>query len=338
MFGLFRFYLAVMVVVTHLSAVYGHSGGFAVFSFYALSGYLMTLIMNNKYGYTINGFKKYALNRFLRIFPSYWVIAGITLLGIVFNPDVFFTMHNALRIPDNSYDAIANVTIFGLFPGIAEGNDITMARLVPAAWALHVELCFYLLIGLFLGKSKHLVVLWFSISFVYHIYAVPNQLPRYSPVYAASLPFALGALVYHFQDVFKRTLPTSSISVGGSLLGYFVYVLFAGKIPVATSVFPFYLNLLWTAILIVQLSTLRFSNHPSIKRVDSFLGDLSYPIYLSHWIVAVAVGSVFAISRSVSLFWITLPFLLIFSLLIKYLVDEPIEKTRSSISASLKRK
>jgi len=71
MFGTYRTLLALMVVALHLGGL--SMGGYAVFGFYVLSGYLMTLIMQNNYGYSALGFYKYALNRFLRIYPIYWV-------------------------------------------------------------------------------------------------------------------------------------------------------------------------------------------------------------------------------------------------------------------------
>ncbi len=71
MFGTYRTFLALMVVALHLGGL--SMGGYAVFGFYVLSGYLMTLIMQNNYGYSALGFYKYALNRFLRIYPIYWV-------------------------------------------------------------------------------------------------------------------------------------------------------------------------------------------------------------------------------------------------------------------------
>lgn len=72
MFGTYRTLLAVMVIFLHLGGM-PVIGGYAVFGFYILSGYLMTLIMHKNYGYTRDGVARYAINRFLRIYPIYWV-------------------------------------------------------------------------------------------------------------------------------------------------------------------------------------------------------------------------------------------------------------------------
>ena len=51
MFGTYRTLLALMIVALHLGGV-PVIGGYAVFGFYILSGYLMTLIMQTSYGYS----------------------------------------------------------------------------------------------------------------------------------------------------------------------------------------------------------------------------------------------------------------------------------------------
>jgi peptidoglycan/LPS O-acetylase OafA/YrhL len=68
LFGIFRFTLALNVMIFHVMAI-KVIGPYAVYSFFILSGFLMTTIMKNTYGYTVSGFKSYAYNRLLRIFP-----------------------------------------------------------------------------------------------------------------------------------------------------------------------------------------------------------------------------------------------------------------------------
>jgi peptidoglycan/LPS O-acetylase OafA/YrhL len=56
-----------MVIFLHPGGILA-IGGYAVFGFYILSGYLMTLIMQKNYGYSRGGVARYAVNRFLRIY------------------------------------------------------------------------------------------------------------------------------------------------------------------------------------------------------------------------------------------------------------------------------
>lgn len=331
MFGFLRFYLALLVVVTHISTMLGHAGGFAVYSFYTLSGYLMTYIMNENYGYNFAGFKKYALNRFLRIYPAYWAVCIVTLVSIYNLPSQFYEIHESLRFPSGWYEIVSNISILGLFPNSIDGGTEQMARLVPAAWALHVELIFYILIGLFLGKHRFLVVAWLILSVLYTIVAIKYKLPRYAPFYAASLPFSLGAFLYHYRGTLLAFKPDSILLTQLLLVFYVVYAATAGLIPITTSVYPFYFNIVLTAVLILLLSDTR-TDIRWIRNLDRFFGDLSYPIYLSHWLVASLVGIYFGLELSLSLFIITIPFLLLFSIIIKMLIDDPVEKVRRKIA------
>ena len=66
--GTYRTLLAIAVVATHFGGVNGF-GLVAVFGFYSLSRFLMTLLVTGPY----QGRRKaFLLNRFLRLYPLYW--------------------------------------------------------------------------------------------------------------------------------------------------------------------------------------------------------------------------------------------------------------------------
>ncbi len=82
MFGIYRYCLAFCVAISHLwGGMIGGPAAYAVWGFYCLSGYLMTLILNEKYGFSPRGLAKFAVNRALRIYPAYYVVCvGMFLL------------------------------------------------------------------------------------------------------------------------------------------------------------------------------------------------------------------------------------------------------------------
>ena len=66
MFGIYRYGLALCVAISHLWAgTIGGPAAYAVWGFYCLSGYLMTLILNEKYGFSPRGVGRFAANRAL---------------------------------------------------------------------------------------------------------------------------------------------------------------------------------------------------------------------------------------------------------------------------------
>jgi peptidoglycan/LPS O-acetylase OafA/YrhL len=70
-----------MVMISHLwnESAWWH-GAYAVFGFYLLSGYLMTLVLNEVYDKS--HIIEYGINRCLRVFPIYWFFLLLTLLAV----------------------------------------------------------------------------------------------------------------------------------------------------------------------------------------------------------------------------------------------------------------
>jgi peptidoglycan/LPS O-acetylase OafA/YrhL len=83
MLGSFRLLLALLVVMAHLAegtTFVSHMGVFAVFGFYVISGYLMTLVLHEVYHFD---FSSFWANRFLRLFPTYYLVALASLLVVI---------------------------------------------------------------------------------------------------------------------------------------------------------------------------------------------------------------------------------------------------------------
>ena len=88
--GSLRLLLAISVLIAHSGPISGFSliGGIeAVEIFFIISGFYMALILNTKY-VGVNSYYLFITNRFLRIFPTYWLVLLLTtfcyLLGYVF--------------------------------------------------------------------------------------------------------------------------------------------------------------------------------------------------------------------------------------------------------------
>ena len=85
MIDVYRFVLALCVVQAPSAA--GGPPGLAwqaVFSFYVLSGFLMTLVLNEIYGFGPRSFARFFTNRILRLYPAYYAVVLVTVLYIVF--------------------------------------------------------------------------------------------------------------------------------------------------------------------------------------------------------------------------------------------------------------
>ena len=332
MFGFYRTFLALMVVVLHIGGI-PWVGGYAVYGFYMLSGYLMTLIMHRTYGYTASGVAKYALNRFLRIYPIYWVAALLTLaliygLGEAYTSDFIKYMH----YPMTFSDIIKNLLL--LFP------TVDTIRLVPPAWALTVELFFYVLIALGLSKNIKIALVWLVLSMIYHVVAWFAGWDRYYSVFAASLPFALGSVLYFYRDRLLQQWfgRAQDLSPYLPLLLLLLMAInwYIGFLLTRSHELFFYTNILLCALMLLVLSSYKTLPWLS-KKADAYWGDFSYPIYLIHYQVALVVMYAMQqlgmdVSRpDIGLMWATIPAVFLVAWLLMLFVERPVDQLRMKV-------
>ena len=286
MFGAFRLYLALLVIAQHLLGV-PDVGAYAVFSFFVLSGFLMTAIMHETYGYDRGGRWRYAQNRFLRLYPNYWIAIAISVavIGVV-GPRFAADYFPDLRPPTTGFSALQNLTMVfaNLFP-----VDVS-PRLSPATWALTVEMTYYALIGLGISRSRRLTTLWLLLSLAYVAAVFALRLHsgwRYFAIPAGSLPFSVGAALYFHKDALYRRIRTVALLGTGPLAFAHLAVCAAFSVQAcfgthyAIADLGRYVGIGVTALLLVRLY---YEGPPRLPRsVDNLLGRYSYPAYLLHF-------------------------------------------------------
>lgn len=334
MFGTFRVLLALMVVAAHIGIV-PRIGQYAVFGFYILSGYLMTMIMHTQYGYSHAGITRYAANRFLRIYPLYWFSLVLSAVLIWYLGESFTSQYNpALYFPKNIPDLLKNVSIYFPF------RD--SPRLTPPAWALTVEICFYVLIGLGLSRNKYGTVAWFMVSLLYHVTVFLSQMAweqRYVTVFAASLPFSTGALIFHYRQALIRQVNRATRNFDDYAPHALFFCILAnwklGYLTAQLEGIYFYSNYILCSLMVVVLADrkkLRYIN----KDLDKWLGDFSYPAYLIHYqisLIAIIVCRAIDLElrRGASLLLVSTPLILLASWAIAWFVERPIERLRTKV-------
>ena len=293
MLGTFRLFLALMVVVQHLLSI-PHLGHFAVHGFFILSGFLMTLIMHQSYGYTVAGVKGFLINRFLRLFPSYWFYLILTIFIVYIVGESFSKNYREfIYLPTNPTLWLQNITMIfaSPFPGEVE------PRLLPATWALTVELLFYVLIALGLSKNKIFSISWLALSVAYFLYTLVSGMGyeyRYNHILAGTLPFSIGAVLYHYFSFFNKLPIKNNLAL--SILLFFINISvlllldLLDKYESTYGIFYVFNYILSVTIIILLFKVDKQKVKPLYLKVDRFLGDLSYPVYLSHWSIGLLVS------------------------------------------------
>lgn len=271
MIGTLRFVLASLVLVNHLYLPTANLvGAHAVAGFYVMSGYLMTKVIHEVYGVSAGGAARFLANRFLRIYPPYWVVLGVSLMLLWWFPATFAQTYPNMQLPATAYDFFRNVTLWDL-PSAPQ-------IVVPPAWTLTVEVFFYIAMVVLLSRHRYFALTWCVVSISIHVWLISNGASfahRYGPVYAASIFFSVGALMHFYPRAFER------MAVGWHLAWPGVAVFCVAPLLVKFAGLPFgMIGFYGPAVLFVPLLASILRTRPNAA--DRFLGDLAYPVFITH--------------------------------------------------------
>jgi peptidoglycan/LPS O-acetylase OafA/YrhL len=315
--GSLRLILALSVFLTHTGSLFGISlvgSSVAVQSFFIISGFYMALVLNEKYKGP-GSYYLFITNRFLRLLPAYWVVLVLIVLMIYslrsFSPEEPWVSYNLkmffhhLDIKAQAAIIFSNLFIIGqdLFRMLGidpqsgafvltkdpmKGSALMPPVLTfffnPPAWSIGTELLFYL-VAPFLVRGKKALLALLSLSLLLRVvmfysgYTMKEWQFQFFPTELAL--FLLGALSYKLYQA-KRSFFSSGFG------------LYATIFVIAATVFYQFMPGLdvhganmkkWGYyVLLIFLIPGAFS-YTSASRVDRYLGDLSYPVYVVHYAV-----------------------------------------------------
>jgi peptidoglycan/LPS O-acetylase OafA/YrhL len=319
MFGAYRFILATMVIISHIHrATLPFGGGYAVFGFYLLSGYLITLVLNENYGFTFDGIKRFLINRALRIYPVYLVCLGLMIVLLLVAPWLPPQIAYSIVLPSSLGDWISNVLIFGM-------NGWDKVRMIPPAWVLNIELFFYIAIAFSLGKSRLIACIWFCVSILYAVYGYVLDLSltmRYNTILAGSLPVSIGAIVYHFRDYLKVGRWAAPVAVVLYGLNVVSARTLQGQPGGTNFYYFFYISLIASTIALISLKDVK------APRFDKTLGELSYPMAAIFILLTFRYHPKY---RGWDFFLLTYLYTVLFSFLINGTIERTIKMIREKI-------
>jgi peptidoglycan/LPS O-acetylase OafA/YrhL len=317
--SLFRFSLALMVLVEHLSAQVPHqTGRVAVEAFFCISGFLITMVASGRYAGRPGAF---LINRFLRIYPTYWACLTIGIVVILLTPDSI-ALHPSLKIPGTVGDWTANVGVFGL-------SQTTVSRILPAAWSLHTELWFYFVIGLVTSVRPRANIAMLAITLVFSAYCAFwwGPVEFYGTPLGNADAFFIGSVVHQHR---RRLAPKRPLLVIGTTLAIFELLAWGPYFAtqsvtefIAAPVAGLLLLGLWTANLRGTLT--RWSS------TTGLLGRLSYPLFLLHWPIGAVTMRLFGWQPGWPMTIVTGGLTLAVATLVLWFIEEPLLRIRARI-------
>ncbi|NTG00124.1 acyltransferase [Agrobacterium rhizogenes] len=311
--GTYRFILASLVLYSHaFGKIFGvNPGVMAVISFFVISGYVMSLLIERNYP-SFGDVPTFYLDRAARLFPQYLFYVFVTLLlaSTIGIHDDFVADRGPIYI-------LANIIILPLGFYMFALNH---AVYVPPAWSLGLEVTFYLLFPFFwlLPKRAKYVALAASILvFVLAYFGVINSnwfgyrfIPGTFFIFAAGASLAVPAAI-----------PTRyALMAGTGMAGAFIALLFFPTIRALPYNFEVTLG---AAIGIAAIAWLK--RYPRTSW-DEYLGNLSYGVFLSHYLF-IFIADRFGIDR-----WLIVPIGALVAAVLTYeFVEKPVLKVRRNL-------
>lgn len=353
--GILRFILALSVLIAHCSPILGIEligARVAVQAFYIVSGFYMAFILSEKYVGANNSFRLFISNRFLRIYPIYWVVLCLTILYsiVVFiftkgnnygflSP--YFTQSNSLSIGSILLLLFSNVVIFFqdaiLFLShsfatgttsfssapLSERQTLSMFFFIPQAWSVAIELCFYLVAPLLMKQRKTTILLILIVSLMVRYNLYYYQGLQYDPWTYRFFPteiafFILGIFSYSLYQKMKL-LSINKNWLNAAFVILILCTFLYSKIDFSLKIYCYF------ALMVIAIPATFLLTKKS--KIDRQIGELSYPIYLTHLFVLSSCNAL-KITNEENSGIIVLAFSLIISLLINLFISNKIERYR----------
>lgn len=312
--GTIRLFLAIAVVLTHSSSLFGFyfvGGKLAVEIFYIISGFYMALVLNEKYNKK-DSYKLFITNRMLKLYPIYWTVALLTvLLSVV----IILNSGGSDWGPLQSYNdyssemsfftlfflILSNIIIFFqdlvMFLGVnLENGQLFLTSnfwltkpqlftflLVPQAWTISIELTFYL-IAPFIARKKLPVILvlifisaGIKIGLTHLGYVNDPWSYRFFP--SELHLFLLGIVAYKVLIKLRdKNIQRNKLLI--VLVLNIVIIIFYSQIRnvIGENADIVFITIFFVSIPFIFLLSKNW-------KLDSKIGELSYPIYISHMFV-----------------------------------------------------
>ncbi len=270
--GSYRLLLAILVALSHMYVLLFscNPGVIAVISFYLISGYVMSSLIERYYKNPFNALGFY-LDRAARLFPQFifYLMAGTICAYLLKLPD--FSKFSPGRW---LLDSLIIPTGFYMF------RDKGDFHILPQTWSLGLEMTFYLIIP-WLAK-----------------YSSPRLI---AIVMMGSMAvFAAGYIgIINFDWYSYRLLPgTLFIFITGSLFYskdriYLLYIVFVYAYVEVLFLIGNAFNIFHTIVvtheviigLLIGIPALGILKKFKFSALDEFLGNLSYGVFLNHYMV-----------------------------------------------------
>lgn len=292
-----RFILAFLVVIFHIphfcenrgfpffnNLALFNKGEEAVYMFFSLSGFLIIrqLFIEKSESNTVN-LKKFFLKRVLRIFPLYYLVLSFGLVYYRFLlPSFGFDYQNNYNL---LYGILLSYTFFSNIFALCNPGGI-----IEILWSIGIEEQFYVLIAPLILLLPFKYITRFLLFFTVVYFAL---------YFSESVTFMkeYNMLFFYFSFSGICSIVTLNKNINLQNFRYLIFVLFI--LYFTTSIFQNSLNSIFYHLFSTVLFGLTISSFAEKpirileSKVLTYLGNISYGIYMYHAIMMQFVGFLF---------------------------------------------
>ncbi|WP_456272917.1 acyltransferase family protein [Bacillus sp. AK031] len=277
-----RALVPLMVMLFHLSLTMHEYFNFNLFGlatlpmsggvsyFFALSGFMMYYVYHKKFG-QFQQFKDFLTNRFIRIYPLYWLLTLVLLPFLFIYP--WYGMGHETELE-------TIISSFLLSPS-PSGNP----PVIIPAWSLKFTVLFYLMFSLwFLPKkkiAKRILTGWAVLCLAYFLGWLPYYHFLTDFLLSPENLIALGGMAAAYIVMrFKINTNLAVFLAAGGFLG-FPLIWLNSLDPVINLNFDLVTGLI-SIFIILGLATIDLNREIHIPKALNYLGNAAFSIYLSH--------------------------------------------------------
>lgn len=347
-FGTFRLLLAIAVVVSHLQANFSPPwireiltpigiGNIGVVTFFVLSGYVISEALTIFYAGRL---KEFLVNRSLRILPPF-------ILALLFSYAAHLLCYR-LELPiyefQNSQQWLNSLhplkiaaNLFSVFDFRIPSGRENYQLYVRYIWAVVTEVQFYVAAGLlfWVGRSlvvetyarRRLFVIYVLITAALYLLSITIKFPPVFKLFEFSPYFLMGVCLYYLnQETTNKSQGILHVCTALALVLSFVcFARYSQYNLLALLAFAI------SMLCFVRLASRQTTVKSSISRkVDAFLGDLSYPVYLNHGSIEVLLFGFFQ-GVSMLIVWLGIALSLVVSWVLNSTIEPITRKFRDRI-------
>jgi peptidoglycan/LPS O-acetylase OafA/YrhL len=254
-------------------------GSIAVRSFYVISGFYMALILSGRYARDVGWFYQ---ARALRLYPAYWLVLAATVAAMVAQHDPGLDHWRALvddrDWPTLAWAAFTNLFMVGLDWNFFAGPALTRFNLIPQAWTLGLELTFYAVAPLLVRCRTVTLVVIIAASLGARAAAYSLGYDDPDTWRARFFPFEivwfLAGMVAYRAYGRAKTLPPHAVERTGLI----------ALVTCIAAIFALSSTRYGIQVVVLALVPFVFAATKDSK-IDSVIGEFSYPIYLCHYFI-----------------------------------------------------